>query len=99
MLSSSYAKLESDSGKVSVKKLKKRILQQTSCIFTFVKSNNSQTEASYRVAYNLGVAGMSYSAGEVTKRCIMDTVRCVHLGKETNYSSIPLTRVSATPSM
>ena len=67
---------------------------QTACITTFAKSTNSRCEASYRVAYHLGVAGKRYSDGELVKRCLIDVVKCIHFGKETDYSSIALSRVS-----
>ena len=56
-LSHTYAKLEGESRKICVENLKKSIRQQTSCMSSFMKSTNSRSEASYRVAYHLGVAG------------------------------------------
>ena len=61
---------------------------------SFVKSTNSRCEASYRVAYLLGVAGKPFSDGELVKRCLIDVVKCIHLRKENNYSSICLLRVT-----
>ena len=68
--------------------------KQTACITTFAKSTNSRCEASYRVAYHLGVAGNPYSDGELVKRCLIDVVKCIHSGKEGDYSSIALSRVT-----
>ena len=68
--------------------------QQTSCVSTFVKFDNNRCEVSYRVAYHLGVAGKHYSDGELVKRCLMDVVKCIHPGKETDYLLIALSRVS-----
>ena len=48
------------------------------------------TYLSYRVAYHLGIAGKPYSDGELMKRCFIDIVKCIHLGKEADYSSIAL---------
>ena len=67
--------------------------KQTACITTFAKSTNSRCEASYRVAYHLGVAGKPYSDGELVKRCLIDVVKCIHSGKEADYS-IALSRVA-----
>ena len=44
------------------------------------------------MAYHLGVAGKPYSDGELVKRCLVDVVKCIHPGKETDYSSIALSR-------
>ena len=60
-MSHTYAKLEGESRKISVENLKKSIRQQTSCMSSFMKSTNSRCEASYRVAYLLGVAGKPFS--------------------------------------
>ena len=67
--------------------------KQTACITTFAKSTNSRCEASYRVAYHLGVAGKSNFDGELVKRCLIDVVKCIHSGKEADYS-IALSRVA-----
>ena len=77
-----------------IENLKKSMRKQTACITTFAKSTNSRCEASYRVAYHLGVAGKPYSDGELVKRCLIDVVKCIHSGKEADYSSIALTRVT-----
>ena len=61
---------------------------------TFTKSDNNRCEASYRVAYHLGVAGKPYSDGKLVKRCLIDVVKCIHPGKETDYLSIALSRYS-----
>lgn len=92
--SHSYAKLEGDSRKICIEKLKKSVRKQTACITTFAKSTNSRCEASYKVAYHLGVAGKPYSDGELVKRCLMDVVKCIQPGKEADYSSIALSRVT-----
>ena len=68
--------------------------KHTDCITTFAKSSNSRCEASYRVAYHLSVAGKPYSDGEIVKRCLIDVVKCIHSGKEADYSSIALSRVT-----
>ena len=59
---------------------------------TFIKSDTNRCEASYRLAYHFGIAGKPYSDGELVKRCLMDVVKCIHPGKETDYSSIALSR-------
>ena len=59
---------------------------------TFIKSTNNRCEASNRVAYHLGVAGKPYSDGELVKRCLIDVVKCIHPGKEADYSSLALSR-------
>ena len=64
--------------------------KQTACITTFAKSTNSRCEASYRVAYHLGVAGNPYSDGKLVKRCLIDVVKCIHSGREADYFSIAL---------
>ena len=69
------------------------VRKQTACITTFAKSTNSHCEASYRVAYHLGFAEKPYSDGELVKRCLMGIVKCIHSGKEADYSSIALSRV------
>ena len=90
--SHSYAKLKGDSRKICIENLKKSVRKQTACTTTFAKYTNSRCEASYRVAYHLGVAGKSYSDGELVKRCLIDVVKCIHSGKEADYSSIALSR-------
>ena len=87
-----YAKLEGESRKISVENLKISLRQQTSCMSTFIKPTNNRCEASYRVAYHLGVAGKPYSDGELVKRCLIDVVKCIHPGKEADYSSLALSR-------
>ena len=59
---------------------------------TFTKSDNNRCEASYRVVYHLGLAEKPYSDGELDKRCLIDVVKCIHPGKETDYSSVALSR-------
>ena len=54
-MSHTYAKLEGESRKICVENFKKSLRQLTSCMSTFIKSTNNRCEASYRVAYNLGV--------------------------------------------
>ena len=56
-MSHPYAKLEGESKKICVENLKKSERQQASCMSSLMKSTNSRCEASYRVAYHLGVAG------------------------------------------
>ena len=46
------------------------------------------------MAYHLDVAGKPYSDGELVKRCQIDVVKCIHSGKEADYSSIALSRVA-----
>ena len=91
-MSHTYAKLEGESRKICVENLKS-VRQQTSCMSSFMKSTNSCCEASYRVAYHLGVAGKPFSDGELVKRFLIDVVKCIYPGKENDYSSIPLSRV------
>ena len=88
--SHSYAKLKGDSRKICIDNLKKSVRKQTACITKFAKSTNSRCEASYRVAYHVGVAGKPYSDGELVKRCVIDVAKCIHFGKEADYSSIAL---------
>ena len=64
---------------------------------TFTKSDNNRCEASYRVAYHLGVAGKPYSDGELVKRCLIEVVKCIHPGKETDYSLIAPSRYTIQP--
>ena len=87
-MSHTYAKLEGQSRKIFIENLKRRVGQQTSCIYTFVKSHNNCCEASYKKAYHRCIAGKPYSNQELVKRCLMDVVKCIRLGKETDYSSI-----------
>ena len=89
-----YAKLKGDSRKICIENLKKSVRKQTTCITTFAKSTNSRCEASYRVAYHLSVAGKPYSNGELVKRCLIDVVMGIRSGKEADYSSIALSRVT-----
>ena len=91
-MSHTYAKLEGESRKICVENLKKSLRQQTSCMSTFIKPTNNRCEASYRVAYHLGVEGKPYSDGELVKRCLIDVVKCIHPGKEADYSSLALSR-------
>ena len=86
-----YTKLKDEPRKICVKNLKS-VRQLTSCMSTFTKSDNNCCKASYRVAYHLGVVGKPYSDGELVKRCLIDVVKCSHPGKETDYSSIALSR-------
>ena len=92
--SHSFAKLKGDSRKICIENLKKSERKQTACITTFAKSTNSRCEASYNVAYRLGVAGKPHSDGELVKRCLIDVVKCIHSWKEADYSSIALSRVT-----
>ena len=68
--------------------------KQTACITTFAKSTDSRCEASYRVVYHLGVAGKPYSEGELVKGCLIVVVKCNYSGKEADYFSIALSRVT-----
>ena len=43
------------------------------------------------------MAGKPYSDGELVKRCLIDVVKCIHPGKEADYSSIALSRVTMQP--
>ena len=92
--SHSCAKLKGDLRKICFKNMKKSVRKQTASITTFAESTNSRCEASYRVAYHLGVAGKPYSDGELVKRCLIDVVICIYHGKEADYSSISLSRVT-----
>ena len=92
--SHSYAKLKGDSRKICIKNLKKNLRKQTACITTFAKPTNSRCEASYRVAYHLGAAGKPYSDSKLVRRCLIDVVKCIHSGKEADYSSIALSHVT-----
>ena len=92
--SHSYAKLKEGSRKICIENLKNSVRKQTACKTTFHKFTNSRCEASYRVAYHLGVAGKPYSDGELVKRCLINVVKCIHFGKKADYSSIALSRVT-----
>ena len=46
------------------------------------------------MAYHLGVAGKSYFDGELVQLCLIDVIKCIHSGKEADYSSIALSRVT-----
>ena len=92
--SHSYAKLKGNSRKIYIENLKKSVRKQTTGITTFAKSTNSRCEASYREAYHLSVAGKPYSDGKLLKRCLIDVVKCIHPGKEADYSSFALSRVA-----
>ena len=85
---------ERDLRKICIGNLKKSVRKQTSYIKTFAKSTNSRCEASCRVAYHLGVAGKPYSDGELVKRCLQNVVKCIHSGKEADYSSIALSLIT-----
>ena len=88
----SYAKLQGESRKICVENLKKKLKQQKWGFQTFVKSSNARVEASYKVAHILGVAGKPYSDGELVKKCLVETVKCIHPGKESDYATLPLSR-------
>ena len=88
--SHSYAKLKENSRKICIEKLKNSMRKQTACITTFAKSINTRCKASHRVTYHLGVA----EKPELVKRCFVDVVKCIHTGKEADYSSIALSRVT-----
>ena len=92
--SHSYEKLKGDLRKICIENLKKSVRKQTACTTTFAKSTNSRCEASYRVAYHLGVARKLYSNGKLVKQCLIDIVKCIHPGKEADYSSIALSHVT-----
>ena len=87
-----YAKLIDQPRKACVENLKRNVKKQTSCMSNFVKSGNCRVEASYRVAYYLGVAGKPFSDGELVKKIILDVVKCVHPKQEGDYSAISLSR-------
>ena len=91
-VSHKYAKMVGESRKSRLESLKKSVQQQTSCISAFIQPKNKLCEASYIVAYHLGAAGKPYSDGELHKRCLVDVVRCIHPGKEADYSPIALSR-------
>ena len=88
--SNAYAKLKGEPRKICVENLKKSVRLQTSCKSTFTKSDNNHCKASYRLAYHLVVVGKPYSDGEFVKRCLINVAKCIHSGKQTDYSSIPL---------
>ena len=90
----SHAKLKGDLRKICIENLKMSVRKQTACTTTFAKSTNSCCEASFRGAYHLGVAGKPYSDGELVKLCLIDVVKCIHPGKEADYSSIALSCVT-----
>jgi len=90
--SDAFAKLKGKSRKICVENSKKSVRQQTSCLSTFIKSTNNRYEASYRVAYHLVVAWKPYSDGQLVKRCLIDVVKCIHPGTETDYSSVALSQ-------
>ena len=46
------------------------------------------------MAYHLGIVGKPYFDGKLVKRCLTDIVKCFHPGKEADYSSIALSRVT-----
>ena len=92
--SHAFAKLKGEPRKICEENLKKSVQQQTSCMSTFTKSDNNRCEAFYRVAYHPRVAGKPYSDGELVKRRPIDVVKHIHPGKETDYSSIALSRYS-----
>ena len=46
------------------------------------------------MAYHLGIAGKPYSDGELVKQCLIDVAKCIHPGKEADYSSISLSRTT-----
>ena len=92
-MSHAYAELKGEPRKICIENFKKSVRQKTSCMSTFTKSdNNNRCEASFRVAYHLGVAGKPYSDGELVKRCLIDVVKCIYPGEETDYSLISLSR-------
>ena len=90
--SHAYAKLKGEPRKICVKNWKKSVRRQTSCMSTFTKSDNNRCEASYRLAYHLGVAGKPYSDGELVKRCLINLVEGIYRGEETDYSLIAFSR-------
>ena len=90
--SHAFANLHGESRKICVENLKRNVRQQTSVLSAFVKTTSNRSEASYRVAHHVGVAGKPYSDGELVKRCIIDAVKCIHPGKEAEYASIALSR-------
>ena len=87
-----YAKLIDQPRKACVENLKKNMKKQTSCMSNFVKSGSCRVEASYHVAYHLGVAGKPFFDGELVKKIILDVVKCVHPKQEGDYSAISLSR-------
>ena len=88
-MSRPYAKSEGESKKICGENLKKSVRQQTSYMSSFMKSTNSCCDASYRVAYHLGVAGKPFSDVELAKRCLIDVVKYIHPRKGNDFSSIP----------
>ena len=92
--SHSYAKLKGGSRKICIKNLKKSVRKPTAFITTFATTTNSRCEASCRVAYHLGVGRKPYSDGELVKRCLTNVVKCIHPGKEADYSSTALSPVT-----
>ena len=85
---------ERDSRKICIENLKKSVRKQSTCTPTFTKFIDSRGEASYRVAYHLGVAGKSCSDGELVEPCLTDVAKCIHSGKEADYSLIALSCVT-----
>ena len=59
---------------------------------TFIKPTNNRCDASHRAAYHLCVAGTPYSDEELVKQCLIDVVKCIHPGKEADYSLLALSR-------
>ena len=51
-----------------------------------------RVKASYRVALILDAAGKPHSHDENVKQCLVETVKCIHPDKESDFVAIPLSR-------
>ncbi|OAF67748.1 hypothetical protein A3Q56_04426 [Intoshia linei] len=81
--------MDGDSRKTCIENLKKNFNQRKITFYRFLSLPNMRVEASYKVANILGVAGRSYMDGE-----IVETVKLINPGKESDFAEIPLSRVT-----
>ena len=87
-----YAKLKGEPRKICPENLKKSVRQQISCMCTFTMSDDNRCEASYRVAYYLGVAGGLIPKGILLSNVSSTWFSAFILVRKLDYSSIALSR-------
>ena len=78
--------------KKCIENLKKRLMQWKTTFQTFLKTANVRVEALHRVAHILSTGGKPYLDDALVKQCLVETVKCIHPDKESNFDVIPLSR-------
>ena len=87
-----YAKLEGESRKIALQKLKDEKQKQRQFFHSVLHQGNGATEASYKVSYLLGKKRKPFSDAELIKECILEVVRCIDPGEVNKYKEASLSK-------